>query len=99
MKRAYSYSIVFLIPFLIFFTTSCTEVQSSQENVVTTITGKSIVKDSDVVRKVLDTVAYNKLLREVSNNDTTGKWPAKAPYPLPDAILPFHRIVAFYGNL
>src|SRR5258708_5553527 len=26
-------------------------------------------------------------------------WPAKAPYPNAGAILPFHRIVAYYGNL
>lgn len=25
-------------------------------------------------------------------------WPVKAPYPLPGAILPFNRIVAYYGN-
>jgi hypothetical protein len=25
-------------------------------------------------------------------------WPAKAPYPLAGALLPFHRIVAYYGN-
>lgn len=25
-------------------------------------------------------------------------WPASAPYPLPGAILPFSRIVAYYGN-
>ena len=31
--------------------------------------------------------------------DTTGRWPAKAPYPLAGAILPYNRIVAFYGNL
>ncbi len=32
----------------------------------------------------------------------TGKpslWPAPAPYPLPGAILPFKRVVAYYGNL
>ncbi|MBU6231215.1 hypothetical protein KGP36_00985 [Patescibacteria group bacterium] len=26
------------------------------------------------------------------------RWPAPAPYPLPGAILPFNRIVAYYGN-
>ena len=26
-------------------------------------------------------------------------WPAKTPYPLPGALLPFNRIVAYYGNL
>ncbi len=46
-----------------------------------------------------DTAAYNKIIKDISNNDTTGKWPANAPLPLPGAVLPFHRIVAFYGNL
>jgi hypothetical protein len=35
----------------------------------------------------------------LSNNDTTGKWPVKAPYPLLGALLPYNRIIAFYGNL
>ncbi|MEJ7679286.1 MAG: hypothetical protein WKG06_15805 [Segetibacter sp.] len=48
---------------------------------------------------VLDTASYDKLINTLANNDSTGKWPAKAPYPLPGAILPYHRIVAFYGNL
>ena len=26
------------------------------------------------------------------------KWPVKMPEPLPGALLPYHRIVAFYGN-
>jgi hypothetical protein len=39
------------------------------------------------------------MLRLISNNDTTGRWPAKNPYPLPGAILPFNRVVAYYGNL
>ena len=25
-------------------------------------------------------------------------WPVKMPEPLPGALLPYHRIVAFYGN-
>jgi len=50
-------------------------------------------------KKDIDTVQYNKILKALANNDSTGRWPAKAPYPLPGAILPFHRIVAFYGNL
>lgn len=47
----------------------------------------------------LDTAVYNKKMLELSNNDTTGKWPAKAPYPLPGALLPYNRIISFYGNL
>ncbi len=29
---------------------------------------------------------------------TTPRWPARTPEPLPGAILPFKRIVAYYGN-
>ncbi len=48
----------------------------------------------------LDTAKYNKLMAYISNGDTTGRWPVKnAPLPLPGAILPFNRIVAYYGNL
>ena len=36
----------------------------------------------------------------LANGDTTGRWPVKnQPYPLAGAILPFKRIVAYYGNL
>lgn len=47
----------------------------------------------------VDTAAYNRISKELANGDTTGKWPVKAPYPTAGAILPFHRILAFYGNL
>ncbi|MFM6976604.1 MAG: hypothetical protein ACKOW2_07125 [Sphingobacteriaceae bacterium] len=48
----------------------------------------------------LDTLAYNQKVMALANGDTTGKWPVKKqPYPLPGAILPFKRIVAYYGNL
>jgi hypothetical protein len=51
------------------------------------------------IATVLDTVMYDQLLSHVTNNDSSGKWPVKADYPLAGAILPFKRIVAFYGNL
>ncbi len=47
----------------------------------------------------IDTVVYNKKMLELSNNDAGGKWPAKTVYPLPGAVFPHHRIIAFYGNL
>lgn len=48
----------------------------------------------------IDTVKFNQKLVELANGDTSGRWPVKKqPYPLPGAILPYKRIVAFYGNL
>lgn len=98
MKKEYFPGLILLLPVFIFLSASCTQVQSSQENKIRQITDQ-VASDSVPAKKVLDTVAYNKFLSLVANNDTTGKWPAKGPYPLPDAILPFNRIVAFYGNL
>ena len=48
---------------------------------------------------IIDTVDYNKRMLALSNYDTTGRWPVKTPYPLPGAILPYNRIIAYYGNL
>ena len=48
----------------------------------------------------LDTAKYYNLLNYLANGDTSGKWPVKPqPLPRPGAILPFHRVVAYYGNL
>jgi hypothetical protein len=48
----------------------------------------------------IDTAKYNEKIKELANGDSTGKWPVKKqPYPLPGAILPFKRVVAYYGNL
>lgn len=55
---------------------------------------------ADTTRKPIDTAKYNALMLKLANGDTTGKWPVKPqPYPLPGAILPFKRIVVYYGNL
>ncbi|RYZ29820.1 MAG: hypothetical protein EOO10_05040 [Chitinophagaceae bacterium] len=47
----------------------------------------------------IDTAKYNNLLQYMANGDTSGKWPVKGPMPLPGAIFPFNRVVAYYGNL
>ncbi len=43
-----------------------------------------------------DSVALASMTKPDSALDA--KWPVKMPEPLPGAILPYHRIVAFYGN-
>lgn len=52
----------------------------------------------------IDTVAYDRGLRRLAHvdesaTDTAGlRWPVKAAYPEVGALLPFRRIVAYYGN-
>ena len=49
---------------------------------------------------IIDTADYNQRMFALSNNDKSGRWPVKnKPYPLQGAILPYNRIIAFYGNL
>ena len=55
--------------------------------------------------KTLDTALYDKKLQQLANYASTTStttprlWPAKGnPYPLPGALLPFKRIIAYYGN-
>ncbi len=90
-------SVVFLISF-----TSCNEVVT---------TAKATEKEPVVVvpptptpavvtsTPLFDTSDYNSRMLELSNNDTTGKWPVKTAYPLAGALLPYNRIIAYYGNL
>lgn len=46
----------------------------------------------------IDHTLYDKALAHITNGDTSGKWPASIVYPSAGALLPFNRIVAFYGN-
>jgi hypothetical protein len=50
-------------------------------------------------KHTIDSIGYSKAMQVLANGDATGRWPVKAPVPLKGALLPAHRIVAFYGNL
>jgi len=90
-----------LISVFVFVNTGCDSLQSAPGHFKRNSVSKtaSSVSPLPVDRKELDTALYNKLILDLTNNDTAGRWPATMPYPLPGAVLPFHRIVAFYGNL
>ena len=48
----------------------------------------------------VDSAKYYDLQKYLANGDTTGKWPVKNdPLPINGAILPFNRIIVYYGNL
>ncbi|MBO9729688.1 MAG: hypothetical protein J7623_13710 [Chitinophaga sp.] len=46
-----------------------------------------------------DTARYNAIQLHLVHNKPSRDWPVKTGYPLPGALLPYNRIVAFYGNL
>ncbi|HTE12420.1 MAG TPA: hypothetical protein VK645_15655 [Chitinophagaceae bacterium] len=100
-SKKYNLLFIFAVAFAF---SSCGQAYSEKKagNVDSTIAGKMAPDTSSAVKKIsdtLDTAAYNKFLTQMTNKDSSGKWPVKAAYPLAGALLPFNRIVAFYGNL
>lgn len=98
------------LPFLLVVLTNCSSIQAGDEkkadstgavtaNAPATGTPSGTEPTPFSSMTPIDTAAYDRISKELANGDTTGKWPVKAPYPSPGAILPFHRILAYYGNL
>ncbi|MGB8194281.1 MAG: hypothetical protein WCF67_20285 [Chitinophagaceae bacterium] len=72
---------------------------SSQDTTVNPAKGDTEPEKKEVVPVTMDTAAYNQRMAKITNGDSSGRWPVKTPYPLAGAILPFKRVIAYYGNL
>ncbi len=99
-KRMLAFLPVFSFLFLVSSCNSVSEKAGAQA------TASGAKNESDIPAEqapsptaTLDTADFNKRMLEISNNDTTNKWPVKTVYPLAGALLPYNRIIAFYGNL
>ena len=100
MKTKYYQAILPIITAIFFLSAGCNNAQSSAEKIKKdSASDKPEVATKVYEQKTIDTARYNELMQALGNNDTTGLWPVKGPYPLAGAILPFNRVVAFYGNL
>jgi hypothetical protein len=102
--RSLASILTFIIGTLLVTTAACNPRNADKKAPVTgkdstAVAGDTVVVPVGTTRTPLDTAAYNKKVAYNTNGDSTGKWPVKAPYPLDGAILPFKRVVAFYGNL
>jgi hypothetical protein len=49
-------------------------------------------------RSKTDSISYAAAIRAGMRATERGDWPVKGPEPLPGALFPAHRVVAFYGN-
>jgi len=82
---------------------NCTENSKAGKAGAKTASGTAATEDTIKIANTstpVDKAKYDSLNKYLANGDTTGRWPVKnQPYPLNGAILPFNRIVAFYGNL
>ncbi len=89
-----------ILTLIILIAFSCNDNSVAQKNFSDNTLNKSEVTEKDSIPAIaFDTADYNAKMQAMSNGDTTGIWPPKSPLPLPGAIFPFNRVVAFYGNL
>ncbi len=97
MKRfgvLYSTSILFLT---FVFSTGCSNAQSDSNigNIPATLKPE---KKTEVIA-VIDSASYKARMIKMANGDSSKKWKFNNTYPKVGAILPFNRIIAYYGNL
>ena len=104
--KNFVFSIIYLAAVSIIFSDCNSGSTSSKAETKKDTTKKVIAKPKDTVAETkivyppLDKHLYDSLMTRLAHGDTTGRWPVKnTPYPLPGAILPFKRVVAYYGNL
>jgi hypothetical protein len=97
---------LFLVPQLVctvYIFSACSGADSKTAN-NTSVKDSTKIQQEKVVKenpfKPVDSAKYFQLQKYLANGDTTGKWPVKKDIlPINGAVLPFNRIVAFYGNL
>ncbi len=85
-------------------TVSCLLIACTGADSKTNKTKKVITSSAKAINNpaatLIDTAQYIALQKYLANGDTTGKWPIKNDViPINGAILPFNRIIAYYGNL
>lgn len=89
-KRVFAFAFVILALFFI----SCKE--EVRQPATTKEVSVAPIPDSSG----FDSIDYNRRMKALIETDSLGRWKnLKTPYPLPGAILPYKRVVAFYGNL
>lgn len=102
-KIPVSFSFV-LLSFVLILFNSCANVSGSENHADTTavaITADSVpaVNTAPPAAPAADAATYEKAVNYMLNGDSSGKWPAKTPAPLAGSILPYKRVIAYYGNL
>jgi hypothetical protein len=73
---------------------------AAQEKAPQTAEKKSITINTleEGPKKVADSTQYRVLMLHLVHNRPNQKWPVNTAAPPPGAILPYKRVVAFYGN-
>ena len=84
---------------IVFCSCSGNDSKKSNASLSTDSTKNQAIKEERIA-KPADSAKYFQLQKYLANGDTTGKWPVKKDIvPINGAILPFNRVISFYGNL
>ncbi|MBK9017410.1 MAG: hypothetical protein IPM82_27060 [Saprospiraceae bacterium] len=87
-----------LFSFLLLINFACSKTEGSTTTSLKPPIGEATKPIEDTVLK-LDTADYKSRFEALNADDKSGKWLSlKAPYPNVGAILPFNRVIAYYGN-
>ena len=85
---------------ILLIVTGCSSGDSKKKTVKTFFKELSEITEEKEEISIVDTLVYQQKIKALANGDTTGFWPVKnQPYPFEGAILPYKRVIAYYGNL
>lgn len=72
---------------------------NNASNTISAATNDSTEKAKAAKSVIFDTTDFKQRLIANANGDSSGRWPVVTEFPGAGAVLPFNRIIAFYGNL
>lgn len=96
IKKSFFISTGLLSLFLIF--TYYSQQKNSPVNVLPVSGNADTIVNEVNPKPAVLSVSYKDKIDHIRNGDSSGKWTNKSE-PLPGALLPYKRIIAFYGNL
>ena len=98
-KPMYSFLLRIFFLLISLYSSSCDRAKAT-DAFIEKEKSKTVLPVAEISIFTIDTADYKLRMLALSNNDKSGRWPVKKiPYPLPGAVLPYNRIIAFYGNL
>jgi hypothetical protein len=101
MKMTKKYFIYFILSIAIVNINCKNNSGATSANVATDLISldSTPVKQQAKVRASLDSVDYARRILLLAHDSITGRWPVPDfPYPEKGAILPFYRVISYYGN-
>lgn len=104
LKKYILYSLLLLVTFLLLFFgfkawQAPAQFSSTQSGNTNGLKDSSQQEAAETMTDSALLQVYGDKMKQIINGDTSGRWSIKPELPLPGSILPYKRIIAYYGNL